>query len=108
MIPVFHRASRTKNMKKLNFHSLSGEHHKNRIKANEFEFMRLWYTSCQIASGVDLSTWRFISLPFLGVSQRGETTGFRFTIFHRKQQKDGERKEGITRHGPIDLLLHGL
>lgn len=97
---------------KLNFHSLSGEGHKNRIKANEFEFMRLRYTSCQIASGVDLSTWRFItpSLP-RSITVRRENwfpVLLYFTSTGNNVERDGGRKESTTRHGPMDLLLHAL
>lgn len=90
-----------------------GERHKNRIEANEFEFMRLRYTCCQIVSGVDLLTWRFIPLSFLGATSREErelVSG----IFHicRKQcrgKRGKKRGYNLSRtDSALDGLSHGL
>lgn len=66
---------------KLNFHSLPGERRKNRIKASEFEFMRLRCTCCQIASGVDLSPRHFIPLSFLVSPERRERESW-LPVYH--------------------------
>lgn len=87
-----------------------GERHKNRIKANEFEFMRLRCTCCQIASGVDLSTWFYTPfLPRCNI-EGGERTGFRFTIFHicRKQCRERRGKKRGYNSSRTDRSLDGL